>query len=127
MYTDVKQQIDYCISDPDTKLDHLYGDAVNYSLFFLYQQNIYDLTQLSFAEERIELSSMGNATDAAVSLDIIDEAGTPMYQCTLEHSKDMYDMDSIQRFYDIYNRIVQEMAEEKEPERRLVEDLLKKK
>ena len=108
--SDVKDQALFCIDNCDYFINDAIGDALDDSLFYLYQNDIYSFDRYDYIEAEEKINAADEASDSFMDFNIIDNDSENIYKCRIEYSASHYAPESIERFYNLFEKIVLKLA-----------------
>ena len=124
LFSEVKNQIDYSISNCDVRLSETAGLSAEAGLFFLYQKDIFNTDRVSFIEEKIPVQRETQYCDAGIEFSVLDNTGSDHILCSVKYSDLNYNEETIRTLYERFNHCVSVSAHSGHAENIRIADLL---
>ena len=97
---DVARQVKFGIANNNYNTDTMLDEVFAYSVYFLYQKDIFSIDRFEFVDELIHLKNDLAAADSLIEFDVIDSSNVKDYMVEVSYAFGYYKEKTIKRFID---------------------------
>ncbi len=110
--TDISSQVEYTIAHNNVKISSVIGNELEDTVFFMYQNDLYNPEKFDYVEKAEKLSQQFPASDSFMEVEIVDNGNSDDFVCTIKYSASHFKASSIERLFGIFDRTVTELISE---------------